>query len=79
SKYMIRDIILEYQKCYGLNGVEPTAVLPNENGEIPTTETGTGTGTATGTATGSTTGTGTRTTSSYGTTTSSGTVTTSQQ
>ncbi|MBD5159711.1 MAG: hypothetical protein HDT23_05660 [Ruminococcus sp.] len=81
SKYMIRDIILEYQKCYGLNGVEPTAVLPDENGEIPTTETGTGTGTATGTATGTgtTTGTGTRTTSSYGTTTASGTVTTSQQ
>lgn len=24
SKYMIRDIILEYQKCYGLNGVKPT-------------------------------------------------------
>ena len=76
SKYMIRDIILEYQKCYGLNGVEPTAVLPNEDGEIPTTATGTGTGTATGTATGTTTGTGTRTTSSYGTTTISGTVTT---
>ena len=72
SKYMIRDIILEYQKCYGLNGVEPTAVLPNENGEIPTTETGTGTGTGTGT----TTGTGTNTT---GTTTASGTVTTSRQ
>ncbi|MDE6035876.1 MAG: hypothetical protein K2G36_08220 [Ruminococcus sp.] len=69
SKYMIRDIILEYQKCYGLNGVEPTAVLPDENGEIPTTETGTGT--ATGTGTGTTTGTG-----STGTTTASVTVTT---
>jgi penicillin-binding protein 2 len=27
SKYMIRDIILAYQQCYGLAGVEPTAVL----------------------------------------------------
>ena len=71
SKYMIRDIILEYQKCYGLNGVEPTAVLPDENGEIPGTETGTGTGTMTGTGTGTSTGTG-----STGTTTATGTVTT---
>lgn len=30
SKYMIRDIILAYQECYGLNGVEPTATLPAE-------------------------------------------------
>ena len=67
---MIRDIILEYQKCYGLNGVEPTAVLPNEDGEIPeTTVTGTGTGTSTGTNSGSQ-------TSSYSTTTASGTTTT---
>lgn len=90
SKYMIRDIILEYQKCYGLNGVEPTAVLPNEDGEIP--ETSTGTGTATGTGTGTYTGTGTATgtgsatgthtgsqTSSYSTTTASGTATTTSR
>lgn len=77
SKYMIRDIILEYQKCYGLNGVEPTAVLPDENGEIPTTGTATGTGTVTGTGTGTTAGThsGSQTSSSYSTTTSSGTAT----
>ncbi|MBQ8960136.1 MAG: hypothetical protein IJ071_02840 [Ruminococcus sp.] len=31
SKYMIRDIILAYQECYGLAGVEPTAELPPEN------------------------------------------------
>ena len=30
SKYMIRDIILSYQQCYGLNGVKPTAQLPEE-------------------------------------------------
>lgn len=30
SKYMIRDIILAYQQCYGLNGVKPTAELPAE-------------------------------------------------
>lgn len=30
SKYMIRDIILAYQECYGLNGVKPTAKLPAE-------------------------------------------------
>ncbi|SEK61682.1 penicillin-binding protein 2 [Ruminococcus sp. YRD2003] len=30
SKYMIRDIILSYQQCYGLNGVKPTAQLPAE-------------------------------------------------
>ena len=71
SKYMIRDIILEYQKCYGLNGVEPTAILPDENGEITGTDTGTGTSTGTVTAT----GTGTQTSYSYSTTTISGTVT----
>lgn len=77
SKYMIRDIILEYQKCYGLNGVEPTAVLQNEGEDAFATGTGTGTGvsgTGTGTFTG--TGTGSRTSSSYSTTTSSGTSTT---
>ncbi|MCM1507555.1 MAG: penicillin-binding transpeptidase domain-containing protein [Ruminococcus flavefaciens] len=83
SKYMIRDIILEYQKCYGLNGVEPSAVLPDENGELPettTTTTGTATGTTTiGTGTATSTGTGSSsswTSSSYTTTTSSQTVTT---
>ena len=30
SKYMIRDIILAYQECYGLAGVAPTAKLPAE-------------------------------------------------
>lgn len=30
SKYMIRDIILAYQECYGLNGVAPTAKIPAE-------------------------------------------------
>lgn len=30
SKYMIRDIILAYQECYGFNGVAPTAELPDE-------------------------------------------------
>ncbi|MDE5582647.1 MAG: hypothetical protein K2J08_02935, partial [Ruminococcus sp.] len=55
SKYMIRDIILEYQKCYGLNGVEPTAILPNENGEIPVTSTTAHTSTTTGTTTSGTT------------------------
>lgn len=51
SKYMIRDIILAYQECYGLAGVSPTATL----GDITTgTETGTTTttsGTNTGTDT----------------------------
>ena len=39
SKYMIRDIILSYQQCYGLNGVKPTAQLPAEvrNGTTATT------------------------------------------
>lgn len=88
SKYMIRDIILEYQKCYGLNGVEPTAILPNENGEISETVTGTrtGTGTSTGTGTGTATGTGTGTgtntrnsATSYGTSTASQTTTVSSR
>ncbi len=30
SKYMIRDIILAYQECYGLDGKKPTAKLPAE-------------------------------------------------
>ena len=47
SKYMIRDILLAYQRCYGLNGVAPTAVLNPET----QTDTGTATGTDTGTGT----------------------------
>lgn len=47
SKYMIRDIILAYQRCYGLNGVAPTAVLD------PAQATGTDTGTSTETGSGS--------------------------
>ena len=55
SKYMIRDIILAYQECYGLNGVGPTLqnktlpeeVLPELNGvERKTTTTTTTTTTA---------------------------------
>lgn len=30
SKYMIRDIILAYQECYGLKGSQPTAVLETQ-------------------------------------------------
>lgn len=70
SKYMIRDIILEYQKCYGLNGVEPT-VNEETNETTSVTVTGTGTGTGTGTTI---TNSGTQI-SSYSTTTSSGTTT----
>lgn len=47
SKYMIRDIILAYQECYGLNGVKPTATLPNE--VRPGITTGTDTTTTTST------------------------------
>lgn len=85
SKYMIRDIILEYQKCYGLNGVEPTAILPDEGADpfvqvttttgTSTSTTGTGTGTSSGTGTSTGTSTGSQTSSSYSTTTSSGTTT----
>lgn len=50
SKYMIRGILDAYQECYGINGVEPTAVLPPEI-RGGTTEAGTGTST-TGTGTG---------------------------
>lgn len=49
SKYMIRDIILAYQECYGLNGVPPTAVLNTSTDT--STETGTGTGTGTDSST----------------------------
>ncbi len=40
SKYMIRDILLAYQECYGLNGVKPSPAASS------TAVTGTGTGTA---------------------------------
>lgn len=53
SKYMIRDILLAYQRCYGLNGVAPTAVLNPETQTDTGTATGTGTDTGTGTNTGS--------------------------
>ena len=41
SKYMIRDMILSYQQCYGLNGVKPSAQLPAEvrNGTTAPAET----------------------------------------
>ncbi len=47
SKYMIRDIILAYQECYGLNGVKPSASskLPAEVRPELTTGTTTTTGT----------------------------------
>lgn len=42
SKYMIRDIILAYQECYGLNGVKPTdSKLPEEVRPGVTTDTNT--------------------------------------
>ncbi|MBP5579992.1 MAG: hypothetical protein J6X56_11090 [Ruminococcus sp.] len=38
SKYMIRDLILAYQECYGLNGVKPTTPkLPDEVRPVLTT------------------------------------------
>lgn len=43
SKYMIRDIILAYQECYGLRGVAPTAKLPDEVRPVLTTTSTTGT------------------------------------
>lgn len=45
SKYMIRDILLAYQECYGLNGVPPKEQkLPEEVRPVLTTTTpGTGT------------------------------------
>ena len=47
SKYMIRDIILSYQQCYGLNGVKPTAQLPEEVRKNVTTTTSASTTTTT--------------------------------
>lgn len=45
SKYMIRDIILAYQECYGLGGTAPT-IKPEDNPiEAGTTTTPIGTGT----------------------------------
>ena len=60
SKYMIRDIILAYQECYGLNGVEPTAKIPAEvrtplDPKKTTTNTDTNTSTTTTIATTTTT------------------------
>lgn len=49
SKYMIRDIILAYQECYGLAGTAPTAVLGNPDDTASGTDTTTSTGTGTGT------------------------------
>ena len=47
SKYMIRDLILAYQECYGLNGTEPTKqVLPDEFRPVLSTTTTTTTTTA---------------------------------
>jgi len=54
SKYMIRDIILAYQECYGLNGVKPTAnaKLPAEvRPELTTTTSTSSTTTETTTTT----------------------------
>ena len=52
SKYMIRDIILAYQECYGLNGVKPSVSdeLPEEVRPVLTT-TADSTTTTTGTTT----------------------------
>ena len=47
SKYMIRDLILGYQECYGLNGVKPTATLPPEVTTSPEESTSTTTSTTT--------------------------------
>ena len=63
SKYMIRDIILAYQECYGLNGVKPTAKLPAEvRTPLDTKKTTTTTNTDTNTTTTTTTTTVTTTT-----------------
>jgi len=53
SKYMIRDIILAYQECYGLNGVKPTKQkLPEEiRPELTTTSSTESTTTTTTTTT----------------------------
>lgn len=59
SKYMIRDIILAYQECYGLGGTAPT-IKPEENSsETGTTTTPIGTGTDNSSSTGSSTETST--------------------
>jgi len=48
SKYMIRDILLAYQQCYGLNGVKPTVTaLPKEVRPVLSTTTTTTTTTTT--------------------------------
>ncbi len=53
SKYMIRDILLAYQECYGLNGVPPKSQkLPEEVRPVLTTTSASATST---TASGSTT------------------------
>ncbi len=53
SKYMIRDILLAYQECYGLNGVPPKSQkLPEEVRPVLTTTSDSATST---TASGSTT------------------------
>jgi penicillin-binding protein 2 len=51
SKYMIRDIILAYQECYGLNGVGPTASSEITTETTTSAVTGTGTSTTTTTVT----------------------------
>ena len=56
SKYMIRDIILAYQECYGLNGVAPKKQsLPKEERKPLPNATGTTTETTTTTSTTTTT------------------------
>lgn len=52
SKYMIRDIILAYQECYGLAGVAPTAQLASVEGAATSDASGTATTTTTTTAIG---------------------------
>ena len=61
SKYMIRDILLAYQECYGIKGSKPDAVLPPEvrNGTTEVTTTGTDTNTGTSTSVDTTTTTAT--------------------
>jgi penicillin-binding protein 2 len=52
AKYMIRDLILAYQECYGLNGVKPTKQkLPEEWRPVLTTTSTTTTTTTTTTVT----------------------------
>ena len=52
SKYMIRDILLAYQECYGLNGVKPNITdLPKEVRPVLTTVPEETTNTATSTTT----------------------------